>query len=170
MSRQIGLGAQNAKISVYIGNRPDFENLLQLTSIRTLQANDIRNIGQSCGNGWRKVFNVYAKFLYALSNRWSGETFNRWQDLRDLYLLQAHSCTNLLFSTPNMESDEKVHLVMGKHYGMSLSLPTSLRWLDNEFAIDQENRLIICPYFDYRQLSNVKIIRLVDLIKQHNWL
>lgn len=47
-----------------------------------------------------------------------------------------------------------------------LNLPGSLRWLDNEFAIDDGLSLLVYLYFDYRQLSNIKIMRLVGLIKQ----
>ena len=37
-----------------------------------------------------------------------------------------------------------------------------------KFAIDTKNRLIVCPYFDYRQLSNRKIARLADLLLSLN--
>jgi hypothetical protein len=39
-------------------------------------------------------------------------------------------------------------------------------WLDDEFAIDKEHNLIVCPYFDYRQLSNNKIIRSIAIINR----
>ena len=41
-----------------------------------------------------------------------------------------------------------------------------LQWLDNDFAIDVKNNLIVCPYFDYRQLTNEKIQRLAGLLTQ----
>jgi hypothetical protein len=59
---------------------------------------------------------------------------------------------------------------MGKTYAKQ-SLPVlaieplvNLQWLDADFAVDPEHGIIVCPYFDYRQLSNSKIDRLVDLI------
>jgi hypothetical protein len=61
---------------------------------------------------------------------------------------------------------------MGKTYAKSLlssgALDLELIWLNNEFAINHSQRLIVCPYFDYRQLSNVKIERLAELIKELN--
>jgi hypothetical protein len=36
--------------------------------------------------------------------------------------------------------------------------------LDNDFAINRSLKIIVCPYFDYRQLSNIKIERLAELI------
>jgi hypothetical protein len=59
-----------------------------------------------------------------------------------------------------------VHIIMGKTYAKSLTLPHLLTWLDHEFAINIHNKLVVCPYFDYRQLSNIKLMRLVKLIKQ----
>jgi hypothetical protein len=98
-----------------------------------------------------------------------------WQQYRDHALLQNLSNTNLLFCAPQLthvkdkDKDKNynvLHFVMGKTYAKSLNLPSSLKWLDNEFAIDTHNKLVVCPYFDYRQLSNIKIMRLVELIKQ----
>ena len=37
-------------------------------------------------------------------------------------------------------------------------------WIDEEFALDKSQNLVVCPYFDYRQLSNVKIEKLVSLL------
>jgi hypothetical protein len=42
----------------------------------------------------------------------------------------------------------------------------TLVWLDEEFAIDKVSNLVICPYLDYRQLSNIKITRLVELLTE----
>jgi len=58
---------------------------------------------------------------------------------------------------------------MGRTYAKSLVnsqlLTAPLTWLDDEFAINKEARVIVCPYFDYRQLSNIKIVRLAQLMK-----
>lgn len=165
-----GLGDANAPFKVYIGNRPDYADFTLSQSVVPLAIQDISAIGQACGNGWRKVFNVYAKLAFALSPTWSGQRYERWQQLRDQSLLQAQSRLSLLFSAPVFSADQTFHLVMGKHYALSLNLPSTLVWLDHEFAYDSENNLIVCPYFDYRQLSNQKIIRLVELIKTHQCL
>ena len=109
--------------------------------------------------------------------------YSCWQDYRDNLLLQKGSGTSLIFSHPKEVDINKnntalscmpasfvqaIHIVMGKTYAKTLDVTEDSIWLDDEFAIHREKRLIICPYFDYRQLSNIKIIRLVELLKQLN--
>jgi len=168
-----GLGDPLAQFKVYIANRPDFSEYPSLATVKPLCVGEIQEIGRACGNGWRKVFNVYAKLVFALNTECivSLHQAQSWQNFREHTLLQRSSNTSLLFSCPQItevknKSNKTVHIIMGKTYAKSHSLPHSLIWLDNEFAVDPENRLLICPYFDYRQLSNIKIIRLVELIKQ----
>jgi hypothetical protein len=168
-----GLGDPFAQFNVYIGNRPNFSEYPSLDFVNPLTAGEINAIGQSCGNGWRKVFNVYAKLVFGLNvdNIVSLQGTDSWQSYRDNALLQISSNTSLLFSTPQLTQVEGigshvVHIIMGKNYAKSLELPFTLKWLDHEFAINLEHKLLVCPYFDYRQLSNIKIIRLVELIKQ----
>jgi hypothetical protein len=167
-----GLGDPCAQFNVYIANRPNFSEYPNADYVNPLSAGEIYVVGQACGNGWRKVFNVYAKLVFALNveNIVPLRGAQSWQNYRDHTLLQNSSNTNLLFSTPqltdvNGKNRKNLHIVMGKTYAKSLSLPLSLKWLDHEFAIDKDNKLLVCPYFDYRQLSNIKIIRLVELIK-----
>ncbi len=179
----VGFGTDNYQVAVYIANRPPIYEYQQLDQLTALTTGEITNIGQQCGNGWRKVFNVYAKLLYALDK----EQFNfatfapTWQKYRDDFLLQTHSQTSLLFSAPQLKqlkplkqpkqnSNQKaVHIIMGKTHAKSLlstgELDIELIWLNNEFAINRSQRVIVCPYFDYRQLSNIKIEWLAELIK-----
>lgn len=173
----VGFGTDDYKIAVYIANRPPIYEYQQLDQLTALTTGEITNIGQQCGNGWRKVFNVYAKLLYALDK----QQFNfaslapTWQKYRDDFLLQTHSKTSLLFSAPQLQPIKQntnykaVHIIMGKTYAKSLlssgALDIELIWLDNELAINRSQRVIVCPYFDYRQLSNVKIDRLAGLIQ-----
>mgnify|MGYP000011004628 CR=1 FL=1 len=181
--QDIGFGADDYQIAVYIANRPPVYEYQQLEGLTALTTGEIAHIGQHCGNGWRKVFNVYAKLLYALEE----SIFNfaslapTWQQYRNDFLLQACSKTSLLFSVPvltpikpikNNSNSNVVHIIMGKTYAKLLlstgALDIELIWLDNEFAINRSKRVIVCPYFDYRQLSNVKIERLAELIKGLN--
>lgn len=173
----IGFGSQDYQIAVYIANRPPIYEYQQLAQLTPLTTGEITSIGQQCGNGWRKVFNVYAKLLYALDKeQFSFTTFaSTWQQYRDSFLLQTDSKTSLLFSAPqlktikNNSNQKAVHIIMGKTHAKALLskglLDVELSWLDNEFAINRAQRVIVCPYFDYRQLSNVKIERLAELIK-----
>lgn len=159
-----GLGDHNARFRVYIGNRPDYEFGKQ--GMVALTEEDICRIGQHCGNGWRKVFNVYAKILFTLPPSFGfKQHFKSWQQYRDKSLLQQGSNTALLFTPPDFNCVDSLHIIMGRTYAGSLSLSDSLEWLNPEFAIDINKRLIICPYFDYRQLSDAKILFLSDLIK-----
>lgn len=162
-----GLGDTQAHFKVYIGNRPDYADYHSLSEVRALRTGDIHALGQHCGNGWRKVFNVYAKLLYALGDSvWCRiQPYGSWQAYRDQALLQANSQTALLFSTPQLNDPLVCHVVMGKHYGMSLDLPVAWHWLDANFAVLPGYHAVLCPYFDYRQLTNERIGSLSTLLK-----
>ena len=177
----IGFGTDDYQIAVYIANRPPVSEYQQLAQLTALTTGEIAHIGQHCGNGWRKVFNVYAKLLYALDKQQYhfASLAPTWQQYRDGFLLQAYSKTALLFSAPvlppikstkNDANPNVVHIIMGRTYAKSLlssgALDIELIWLNNAFAINRTQRVIVCPYFDYRQLSNVKIEFLAKLIKE----
>jgi len=61
----VGLGCEKFTIAVYIANRPPLLEYQQLNQLTAVTTGEIANIGYECGNGWRKVCNVYAKLLYA---------------------------------------------------------------------------------------------------------
>ncbi len=166
-----GLGCRDFTIAVYIANTPAMLEYQNLTQVSSLTCGEITAIGQACGNGWRKVFNVYAKLLYALPKDHFDFTLlaPSWQQYRDKYLLQENSQTALLFSPPHLTGGSKtLHIICGRTYAKELinnnKLTAQLTWLDEEFAIDKQNRVVVCPYFDYRQLSNVKIDRLAVML------
>ncbi|PKG82225.1 hypothetical protein CXF85_15145 [Colwellia sp. 75C3] len=172
----IGFGDSNFNFAVYIANKPNMLEYQHLTEVTALVQGEINVINQACGNGWRKVFNVYAKLLYALDKKYFvySNKASTWQDYRDKYLLQAQSKTALLFSAPQLMAGNKlntktVHIICGKAHAKALlnsgKLIANFVWLDDEFAIDKRNKLIVCPYFDYRQLSNIKIERLARLLR-----
>ncbi|ALO43904.1 DUF6942 family protein [Pseudoalteromonas phenolica] len=167
-----GLGAEEGLIAIYVENPPSMSEYHNLQSVQSLSTGEIDIINQACGNGWRKVFNVYAKILAEWQHRDHHFTnFKRWQDYRDKVLLQGHSQEALLFSPPNFsEKNYKFHVIAGRTYAKKLLqdhiFTNSLVWLDEEFAIDKVSNLVICPYLDYRQLSNIKITRLVGLLAE----
>lgn len=167
----IGFGDSDYSIAVYIANKPNMSEYKKQLTMHPLSLGEIEAINQSCGNGWRKVFNVYAKLLYCLDR--DHFEFSKlaatWQIYRDKYLLQANSQTSLLFSSPQLGvNKETLHIICGKTHANALitsgKLIANLVWLDNEFAIDRANNLVVCPYFDYRQLSNIKIEILSGLL------
>lgn len=194
-SDDAGLGVNHARINVYIANRPNYQDLSLLNTMRPFCTGDIEALNRQCGNGWRKVFNVYAKLVFAwrsadpvLDTCLPGAGCASWQVYRDKVLLQKDSQTALLFSPPlpqqglpncgNGCADDAItgtihnayHIIMGRTYAKSLvqTAGLNLTWHGEEFAIDQSARTVVCPYFDYRQLSNIKIIRLVELLKSLN--
>jgi hypothetical protein len=163
----VGLGSLQAKIYFYIKNRPPLSQYQNLSTIKVISQSEISHIGNETGNHWRKIFNIYAKLMFELAP----EHFSRWQTLRDEHLLQkSEHC--LLFSPPAIANNKianeesKIHIVLGKGYAEQLELADKCTWLSNDFAVNFEDKLIICPYFDYRQLSNIKIAQLCRLIQQ----
>lgn len=166
-----GFGCAQFRLAVYIGNRPNTADYLDMVDFRPLHTGDIAAINQACGNGWRKVFNVYAKLLHQLGEPYLTSTLKptTWQDYRDNSLLHNGSSTALLFSAPSFTANSKaIHIIMGKTYASQVLTDANrlaqLIWLDADFALLPNERLIVCPYFDYRQLSNQKIDRLVEII------
>ncbi|WP_342665431.1 DUF6942 family protein [Psychromonas arctica] len=210
-TKVVALGDAQFTFAVYIANQPKMPEYESLSCIQPLQVEQIGLIGKACGNGWRKVFNVYAKLLYALdATHFNFSTLvPTWQQYRDQFLLQAHSGTALIFSPPHLaftsissqsafselhhkasnSTDTKthtntdnnthnnihsnihnktLHIICGRTYAKKLIndglLTVDLSWLNEEFAINFEHAVIVCPYFDYRQLSNQKIQRLSFLL------
>ncbi|WP_420591479.1 DUF6942 family protein [Bacterioplanoides sp.] len=167
-----GLGNTNGSLRVYIANRPPLNEFQQLRSCEYLLAGEVKRIADETGNHWRKIFNVFAKLLFKLNS----QGLSDWRDLRDQQLLQSGCDHCLLFSMPSRLSeveqcpDKGIGLVMGKGYANELMqqgrLPSDIEWLDDHFAVYRQHRMIVCPYFDYRQLSDVRIDRLVSLLQQ----
>ncbi|NHN36231.1 hypothetical protein G8764_02870 [Pseudomaricurvus alcaniphilus] len=159
----IGFGCDNHELALYIANRPPVDDYPTLDHLRPLAAGELQHIVSHTSNHWRKVFNVYAKFLFALAPP-QVLAAGSWQQYRDRSLLQLGCTEALLFSAPDFSRPGTVHIVAGKTYGAQLDLPP-LQWLDSHFAVNVEQRLVVCPYPDYRQLSNERIDRLVELVK-----
>jgi hypothetical protein len=163
----IGFGSQNRILNFYIANRPPIDDYPLMAEYRGLAKGELEHIVKHTSNHWRKVFNVYAKLLfdwYQLQNR--DHLPASWQSYRDEDLFQAHSQESLLFSAPQFNvHDKAIHIIAGKTYAATLNLP-QLIWLDSYFAFNKECRLIVAPYPDYRQLSNKRIARLIELMRE----
>ena len=164
MNQLTGFGSRHFSIAMYIANRPDFAHYPKLAKLQPLGNGEIRHIIAHTGNHWRKIFNVYAKFMAALKSVDSSVSVD-WRHYRDNYLLQSHSDEVLLFSPPDFNALNTVHIVAGKTYAAQLQL-TSIVWLDRYFAVDPARRLIVCTYPDYRQLSDQRIKQLIQLVRE----
>lgn len=186
MNREItpvGLGSTGFDVAIYIANRPDIDHYSLLGSLQPMERGEVAYICARTSNHWRKVFNVYAKFIFELRDRAYMSSIGpclTWQEYRDSALLQAHCRETLLFSAPqildnNVYSEPLkrellagapvVHIIAGKTYAQSLKLPFDLQWQDSYFAINKKHRVIVSPYLDYRQLSNARITQLVGYVK-----
>ena len=77
--------------AVYLANTPKMPEYQNLSYVTSVAKGEIDKIGLECGDGWRKVFNVYAKLLYALNpNDFSfSRSASSWQAYRDCFLLQS---------------------------------------------------------------------------------
>ncbi|TMP39310.1 DUF6942 family protein [Pseudoalteromonas rubra] len=169
-----GFGAEQGLLAIYIEHPPALSEFQKLNKVIALQEGEVDYINQQCGNGWRKVFNVYAKFIAELSHPDHDFTnqskhYPSWQKYRDKRLLQQGCQEALLFSVPDLAANRyDWHIIAGRTYAKALLrdhiFTNSLHWIDEEFAIDPVNKLLICPYLDYRQLSNIKISKLAELI------
>ncbi|GGX46014.1 DUF6942 family protein [Saccharospirillum salsuginis] len=159
----IGLGDPAARIRVHGPNRPPLPDYEHRDTLTPAAPGELETLVAATGNHWRKIINLYAKLVHGLLPE-----YDRWQDERDNRLLQAGSGTALLFSKPVMPVCA-LTLVMGKTYALDCGftesrIPDLVTGADG-IRISPSQRLILTPYFDYRQLSNARLDALVTLIK-----
>lgn len=170
-----GLGDSAATLQVLVEKAPPMQEFQQAAGVMPLLPGQVGQIGAHCGNGWRKLFNVYSKLLYALPTALQPSLagYSSWQQYRDHQLLQAGSCTALLFGAATALAvcakppGQQLRLIAGRQHArqiISAGAPLQLTWLDSEFALDVAQRLVVCPYLDYRQLSDEKIRRLAHVL------
>ena len=166
IGRPAGLGIFPSKLTVCIANRPPQAQYQSLKKTQPLAPGELSNIVSNSSNHWRKVFNVYAKLVFALQAQEPGWTANHhtsWQDFRERELLQAHAFQSLLFTAPP-QNHEGLVVIAGKTWAETVVPESELHWLDAHFAVHPLRPWIVSPYFDYRQLSNARIAQLIDLI------
>jgi len=160
----IGLGDKHCNLAVYIGNRPHLDEYKTLGSLKPAGDGELIRIGRETGNHWRKIINIYAKLGFALD---PGD-YMTWQSYRDSFLLSKYSRQALLFDDDIVtERENCISIICGKTHAMKILNDHDLTWLDKDFAMDAAKSIIVTPYFDYRQLSNVKLEKLVNLIHKH---
>jgi len=165
-STVVGLGDENYRMAVCIGNQPELDDYEDLSGIRAMATGDIQDIVNRTSNHWRKIFNIFAKVMFELDRKEQPT----WQCYRDNKLLHAGSNHCLLFSEPDLDrtaQEGRVTIVSGKTYAEELGLMEYVAPLEEGFFVDVANKVIVTPYFDYRQLSNVKIEYLVTVIRSN---
>ena len=62
--QQVGFGDTDSQICIYIEHSPKFSEFCEPSKLVPLPIGAIDIIANACGNGWRKIFNVYAKFAF----------------------------------------------------------------------------------------------------------
>lgn len=160
----VGLGDRHYGLAVYIGNRPAMPEYQTLCAFKALQEGDIAHIVEATGNHWRKIFNIYAKLVFLLD----GSEQPTWQAFRDHALLR-HGCGHaLIFSALNNlpPAGDTISIISGKSHAQTLGVFDSAVAVGDDFYIEPSRKIIITPYFDYRQLSNRKLDMLISIIKR----
>ncbi len=141
------LGAPGARLALYLPNRPiapapDF----------SLKTPDVPGLIRHNGNHWRKIFSILAKLC--------APSCQRWQDYRDLELLQQHEV--ICFGNALLHGAQW-HLVAGKASWQRLGLdPLDFESLDDEGRVLISGNMLLTPYPDYRQFPN----RTVEQVRQ----
>ena len=162
--KPFGYGVRHFKLAVYLENAPVLEELKPEANLKALTAGDVSRIVTQTSNHWRKIFNLFAKLQFGLTKHNSVS----WQDYRDQHLLQAHCDHALLFSPPvyTPKKHRPVSIISGKTYAAKLRVLQTCEDVGDGFYRNKKTNLFVTPYFDYRQLSNAKLERLIKLIQQ----
>ncbi len=160
-----GVGNVHGPVQVYMANRPAFDLAGESGAVTPIDIHIINSINAECGNGWRKVFNVYAKWIFSLCEGLAISKATTWQSYRDEQLLTAQGDTALWFAPPPTFNPQHLNIVMGKTYAGQLDLTQRMNWVSADFAVCRQRNLIVTPYFDYRQLTNEKVGFLNYLIR-----
>jgi hypothetical protein len=160
----IGIGDSDFKIAVCIGNRPDTQLFQSLTGILPFSKHALTDTVNQTGNHWRKIFNIYAKLM----NEIEGLPFETWQEFRDRKLLTEGSRHAIIFSDVSscLADSSRIIIVSGKTYAQAQGVLENCTELSGGFFFDVTRKLVVTPYFDYRQLSNAKINELVSLLRE----
>jgi hypothetical protein len=163
-NKLIGLGDAQAKLTVCIGNRPDVDFCHSMATVQPMIRGQLTSIVTKTGNHWRKIFNIYAKLIHQLENT----PFSTWQDYRDEKLLTKNCGHALLFSDviSCREKTSGTIIVSGKTYAEAQGVMDDCMQIDESFYLNTTQKIIVTPYFDYRQLSNLKIEKLVELVRE----
>jgi hypothetical protein len=162
-NKLLGFGDAQAKLMVCIGNRPDVESCRTMTGVQPIIKDQLASIVAETGNHWRKIFNIYAKLLHQLENT----SFATWQDYRDEKLLMKNCGHAMIFSDviSCREKTSGTIIVSGKTYAEAQGVMEGCVQIDESFYLNKAQKIIVAPYFDYRQLSNLKIEKLVELVQ-----
>ncbi|WP_323844479.1 DUF6942 family protein [Microbulbifer magnicolonia] len=147
------LGAAHPRLALYLPHRPN--GLLQLVDAPSAQALTAAN-----SNHWRKILTLLAKI--------ASPDVDDWRRFRDEDLFRQ---TALCFA-PRLADTARWHWIGGKDNLQRFSdLHHRARALAEspDVFIDPDNRLLLTPYPDYRQLSNAQVNHIRLALKEEGF-
>ncbi|NVJ61702.1 MAG: hypothetical protein HWE27_15010 [Gammaproteobacteria bacterium] len=184
------VGIESASLVLFVPHRPTAFNFHSDRKTQALDQKAMSHFLLHCDNHWKKIINCFAKISYDLY----GQSFESWQSYRDTRLLTKNSQEQILFpdidghfperrrqntsiaseffysdhDEPIGTSNKKVELISGLVTARKLSIDLDSWDRTAEFFFRSDDSgnpyHIVTPYFDYRQLSNQKINRLLNLL------
>ncbi|NVJ49531.1 MAG: hypothetical protein HWE13_11595 [Gammaproteobacteria bacterium] len=170
-----GIGSAQAKLVFWVPHVPPLRTLQNLVSVRPLLQIEQSKLIDVGGNHWRKIINCMAKIAHELMPG----RFPTWQLLRDQPLLGDGGEVALVAlpkpSAPLIRSVfdsfncASIHFCCGKQLTEQCFAASDIIQVDQDFAKIKLNSAWSIPYLDYRQLSNAKITRLVNLVKSEEY-
>ena len=159
------LGEAHAALTVCVEHQPRWPEPAFASGRSTLYPGELAKLVDANSNHWRKIFNVYAKLLYALRP----DAATDWRALREQQLFQPGQQHGLrMGSTLAEEVNQRagLSLIAGKQYANALGLLNQATSLAPGIFLHDDRACLITPYFDYRALSDANITRLAQIITE----
>jgi hypothetical protein len=148
-----------SKIILYLPNRPELDEYSSSLVLSALGKGKVQDIIEQTGNHWRKIFSIYAKIAF-IENSLGAKN---WQEYRDHLLLSKKSQTKICFTKKLRPAD--IHIISGQSHAECFDFDLSqFIDLDSDGKIKYFNNIYLVPYFDYRQLPNELLAKLIDVI------
>ena len=157
-----GLGCEQPRWVLYIANRPELDEY-QDELYRILALGEAAEIIRQTSNHWRKVFSIMAKISFALYETQCAT----WQEYRDTKLLTEHGFEAISFEPFQQLSDNHLSLICGFTYAETQIDLTQLisHHKFEKLKVSEIGKLIVTPYFDWRQLNNEMLTSLISIMK-----
>lgn len=163
----VGLGPTSPKLLIYLPHTPNCDHLKALAEVRPAFPGELHQIGVETGNHWRKIINVTAKLGFAINDN----NYSDWQSYRDAFLCREGSEITLIFGAKKLvQGEHYTHIISGHQYCESICKTFEFETLDQDFRLCRSRKVIDSPYFDYRQLSNIKLEKLHAYLLREQWI
>lgn len=161
MRQPLYFGHPKPSLTVLIDKTPSLPSTPCPVKPPNLAPGELAEIVAVNSNHWRKVFNVYAKLLFALHP----DSGRDWQSVRDQKLFQKHQPHALKMAGSALPGPG-VTLITGKAYAESLLEHWPQDSGIDGVWIDVNEQRLVCPYFDYRAFPNKRIEQVAELMRK----